>query len=196
MTMKISINTIQELIDHGFTVDIYCHNPRCHHRAELDLKQLRDRLGPDQSLLVDDIKHKLRCGKCGGKEFEVLIARCVEQIARARSRLLTQHSSCWPTLFGRARSRVPQHSSTLRGPFGTHGGPLLCFRNAACRGSDQEQIAAVGGGGDQLFKVFERLGAGPELLIILDSYGFAQPDEWVLEQLRLWNAERRTETGL
>ena len=39
MTAKMSMNTIQELIDHGMTVMIYCHNPRCHHRAELDLKK-------------------------------------------------------------------------------------------------------------------------------------------------------------
>ena len=56
MTAKMSIDTIQELIDHGMTVTIYCHNPRCHHRAELNLKKLHERLGPDQSLSFDDIK--------------------------------------------------------------------------------------------------------------------------------------------
>jgi hypothetical protein len=31
-----SYNTVQELIDGGYTVTIYCHNPRCHRRAELN----------------------------------------------------------------------------------------------------------------------------------------------------------------
>jgi hypothetical protein len=65
----LSYNTVQELIDGRFTVTIYCHNPRCHRRAELDLKAVRDRLGPDHGMLLDDIKHKLRCSKCGGRQF-------------------------------------------------------------------------------------------------------------------------------
>lgn len=67
--MSISINTLQELIDHRYSVTVYCHNPRCHHRADLDLPKLRGRLGPDQSMLFEDLKFKLRCGKCGGKEW-------------------------------------------------------------------------------------------------------------------------------
>jgi hypothetical protein len=66
---SIAVNTIQELIDHRYSVTIYCHNPRCHHRADLDLVKLRTRLGPDHGMLFDDIKHKLVCGKCGGKRF-------------------------------------------------------------------------------------------------------------------------------
>jgi hypothetical protein len=42
--------------------------------------------------------------------------------------------------------------------------------------------------------VFEQPGAGPDLLIIIDSYGFAQPDEWVLKQLKRWNVEKRKKT--
>jgi len=33
--------------------------------------QIRERFGPDHSMLFDDVKHKLRCGKCGGKQFGV-----------------------------------------------------------------------------------------------------------------------------
>ena len=49
MNRKISVNTVQELIDHRHTVTIYCHNPRCHHRAELDLVKVREKLGPDKA---------------------------------------------------------------------------------------------------------------------------------------------------
>jgi hypothetical protein len=69
MNEKISINTVQELIEHRYTITIYCHNPRCHRRAMLDLVKIRQRLGPDHSLLFDDIKYKLRCSQCGGKQF-------------------------------------------------------------------------------------------------------------------------------
>ena len=69
--MTISHNIAQELIDGGYSITLYCHNPRCHHRANLDLKKVLERLGPDHSMLFDDIKHKLRCGRCGGKEFGI-----------------------------------------------------------------------------------------------------------------------------
>ena len=56
---KIFYNTVQELIDGRFTVTIYCHNPRCHRRAELDLKARREKLGPmgSHSALTPDIWH-------------------------------------------------------------------------------------------------------------------------------------------
>lgn len=72
MNRRISINTIQELIDHRHTAMIYCHNPRCHHRAELDLKALRDRLGPDHTLLYEDVRYKFVCGRCGGREWGMI----------------------------------------------------------------------------------------------------------------------------
>jgi hypothetical protein len=62
-----SYNTLQELIDGGFTITIYCHNPRCHHRAELDLKKLSKKLGPDHGALFGDLKYKLVCGRCRGR---------------------------------------------------------------------------------------------------------------------------------
>lgn len=63
-----SYNTVQDLIEGGYTVTVYCHNPRRHRCAILDLIEIRQRFGPDQSLLFDDIKPKLRCKQCGGKE--------------------------------------------------------------------------------------------------------------------------------
>jgi len=69
MMEKISVNTVQELIDHHHTVTIYCHNPKCHHKAVLDLPKIRDKLGPDHSMLFEAIRYKLRCSKCGRREF-------------------------------------------------------------------------------------------------------------------------------
>jgi hypothetical protein len=68
MIKPTSYNTVQELIDGGFTITVYCHNPRCHRRAELDLKAVRAKLGPDHSMLFDAIKDKLHCSKCGGRQ--------------------------------------------------------------------------------------------------------------------------------
>ena len=42
--------------------------------------------------------------------------------------------------------------------------------------------------GDRLYDSFQKLGAKSDLLGIVGSYGETQPDEWVLEQLRRWNA--------
>jgi len=67
--MTISINTVQELIDARYEITIYCHNPRCHHRAVLDLLKVRERLGPDHGMLFEDIRWKVVCSRCGGREF-------------------------------------------------------------------------------------------------------------------------------
>lgn len=60
--------TIQEVIDSGDTVMVYCHNWRCHHRAELDFLKLRAKLGPDHGAMHDDLVPKLVCSKCGGRD--------------------------------------------------------------------------------------------------------------------------------
>jgi hypothetical protein len=68
MNQNVSIHTVQDHIDQSYTVTVYCHNPRCHRRAMLDLVEIRRRFGSEQSLMFDDIKYKLRCKQCGGKE--------------------------------------------------------------------------------------------------------------------------------
>ena len=60
-------NTIQQRIDWRTTLWVYCHNPHCHHRAIIDLKMLRDKLGPDHGAMYDDIAPLLRCTKCNGE---------------------------------------------------------------------------------------------------------------------------------
>lgn len=44
---------------------------------------------------------------------------------------------------------------------------------------------------DQLYQTLEHLGAKSDLLGIVWRYGDTQSDEWVLEQLRRWNAGQR-----
>ena len=46
-------NSIQDFIDDGTSVTIFCHG--CNHRGEIDLMKLRDRLEPDHGMLFDEI---------------------------------------------------------------------------------------------------------------------------------------------
>ena len=64
--------TVQSLIDAKMVVTAHCQNPRCHRHQELDLAKLKDRLGPDTPAMADDLKPKLKCGKCGGKAIGLI----------------------------------------------------------------------------------------------------------------------------
>lgn len=65
-------NSIQQRIDWGHTMHVYCHNPKCQHRSTLDLLKLRDRLGPDHGALSDDLMPHLVCSKCGGRKIGLI----------------------------------------------------------------------------------------------------------------------------
>ena len=65
-------NSIQDFMDDGTSVTIFCHNSSCNHRGDIDLLKLCDRLGPDHGMLFDEIKGYLRCGKCRGKRFGMI----------------------------------------------------------------------------------------------------------------------------
>lgn len=67
LAMAANNRTLQDAIDLGQTITAWCHNPKCAHHAELDLRELRDRFGPDHGAMHDDLVPKLRCMKCGGK---------------------------------------------------------------------------------------------------------------------------------
>ncbi len=67
----LSYNTIQELIDGGYTLTAHCP---CHHRQKLDLEKLKAKLGPDHSTLHVDLAHKLRCSKCGSKNVGLILS--------------------------------------------------------------------------------------------------------------------------
>jgi hypothetical protein len=61
--------TVQDFIDDGTVVTLWCHNARCQHRGPMDLAKLRDKVGPDHTMNFDHIKHRFHCGQCGGKAF-------------------------------------------------------------------------------------------------------------------------------
>ena len=67
-----SPNTVKHFLDDGTTVTVYCHNPKCHHNAVLDLALVERRFGPDQAMLADDLLPKLKCGRCGGKQLGMI----------------------------------------------------------------------------------------------------------------------------
>ena len=64
----IRFTAIQELIDGGYKLHANCHNWHCQHNQQLDLVKLRERLGPDHSILHDDLVPKLKCSICRGQE--------------------------------------------------------------------------------------------------------------------------------
>lgn len=59
--------TLQSLIDGRMTLTAYCQRSECNRSQRLDLSALRARFGPDAPAMADDLKPKLKCGKCGGK---------------------------------------------------------------------------------------------------------------------------------
>lgn len=70
----IRFTTVQELIDGDYTLHAHCHNWHCQNNQALDLADLRERLGPDHSILHDDLAPKLKCSKCGGKKVGIIIS--------------------------------------------------------------------------------------------------------------------------
>jgi len=64
--------TFQSLIDGGMHIEAYCHSSACGHHSSLDLEKLRDRLGPDAPAMSDDLKPKLRCARCGGRNIDLI----------------------------------------------------------------------------------------------------------------------------
>jgi len=52
--------------------------------------------------------------------------------------------------------------------------------------ADPNEVLPVGVDRAILYQIFEQLGAKPDLLGIIGSYG-GMPDEWVLRELKRWN---------
>jgi hypothetical protein len=73
--------TYQSLIDGRMTVTAFCQNSACHHNQRLDLEALRDRFGPDAPAMEWDIRPKLRCQKCKGKEVGLIYAPDADKIS-------------------------------------------------------------------------------------------------------------------
>jgi hypothetical protein len=58
-------------------------------------------------------------------------------------------------------------------------------------GADPEQAVRALWDRETIYQVFEQLGATSNLLGIVSAYENTQPNEWVLDQLRRWNAGGR-----
>lgn len=74
--------TIQEFIDSGDKLRVYCHASHCNHHAELDMLMLRDKLGPDHGAMHDDLVPLLRCSKCGGKKVGLIRSPGTKEYSR------------------------------------------------------------------------------------------------------------------
>jgi hypothetical protein len=64
-----SNETIQNCIDHGYTITAWCPN---NHHSALDLIALRDRLGPDHSAMRAALLPLLRCATCQEKATSII----------------------------------------------------------------------------------------------------------------------------
>ncbi len=66
-------NSIDDWISRGDSATIWCHNSRCNHRGPLNLEALRRRLGGHHGMLLDEIRHVLKCSKCEGKKLGMTV---------------------------------------------------------------------------------------------------------------------------
>lgn len=71
-----TVNTLQALIDDGYTVRAYCNSTECRHGSELDLVALAEKLGPDFVHVGDPnpLAARLRCAKCGAKGVGLILS--------------------------------------------------------------------------------------------------------------------------
>lgn len=61
--------SIQDCIDRGESIRASCNE--CRHHALLDLLALRDKFGPDFSVLRKDLALRLRCTVCNAKSISL-----------------------------------------------------------------------------------------------------------------------------
>ncbi len=61
--------TIGAMIDHGYTLWVFCHGRGCKHRSKMDLQMLAQLLGRNYSAMHRDLAPKLKCSACGSKQL-------------------------------------------------------------------------------------------------------------------------------
>jgi hypothetical protein len=64
---SISISTIGDRIDAGQDMSAHCND--CQWSTTLSLEKLAEKLGRDHSALAGDLKHRLKCSRCGSKNM-------------------------------------------------------------------------------------------------------------------------------
>jgi hypothetical protein len=70
-----TIDTLGDLIDHGFRLSIHCENQFCRHYTSLDLHALAERFGRDFVTIgkPNPLTARMRCSKCGGKDLGLIL---------------------------------------------------------------------------------------------------------------------------
>jgi hypothetical protein len=61
--------TIGAMIDHGYTLWVFCHRRGCNHSRKMDLQMLAKELGRSHSAMHKDLASKLKCSACGSKQL-------------------------------------------------------------------------------------------------------------------------------
>jgi hypothetical protein len=67
----ISISTIGDFIDAGYSYTVFCDD--CDRHNNLNLEALAERLGREHSALAGDLSRRMRCKGCGSKRMRFLV---------------------------------------------------------------------------------------------------------------------------
>lgn len=72
----VSIITLGDQIDQGFTVSAYCENQACRHSVDLDLDALAEKLGRGFVTVgsPNPLVARLHCAKCKGKDISLILS--------------------------------------------------------------------------------------------------------------------------
>lgn len=61
--------TIGAMIDHGYTIWVFCRRRGCKHSRKMDLQMLAKELGRDHSAMHKELAPRLKCSACGSKQL-------------------------------------------------------------------------------------------------------------------------------
>lgn len=64
ITYPLHLDTVGKLLALGYGMTAYCDTLGCHHRSEVDLYRLAQRIGRDHSSMHDDIVGYFHCSEC------------------------------------------------------------------------------------------------------------------------------------
>lgn len=85
------MRTLKDVLESGYNMLAICHNVRCRHVHDVDVKLMADRIGSAQSLIpVPNMHHfseQMRCKKCGHKGMYIWVEAPVNPEPIANSAL-------------------------------------------------------------------------------------------------------------
>lgn len=67
-------HTLKAVKEAGLRIYAYCSNPDCHWSSVLNVDELIDRLGEQQSTMPPDLVPRLYCSQCGGKDVSLVLS--------------------------------------------------------------------------------------------------------------------------